>query len=202
MPALLEYVRDEPLPDRDEILARLGSHDRDVVLRVLTLLCPCRNVCYEADIWSKLPAISQSQWDFAVREAASHAIGTLRERARVDGRSRELLGRLADVAGDRVYGSAAIRRQLRHVPIDHVRSPRVVLRDVPTLIELLASDDDRATADAIAALCPRDGRRPAKKVWRAILEMERSPDEATRRKVVSASAALRAHAMSCQRHHE
>ncbi|HEY3218623.1 MAG TPA: hypothetical protein VGK15_06015 [Candidatus Limnocylindria bacterium] len=202
MPALLEYVRDEPLPDRDEILARLGSHDRDVVLRILTLMCPCRNACYDVGIWSQLPPIWQSQWDFEVREAARHAVSTLRERARIDGRSRELLDRLADAMGDGVYGSATVRRQLRHVPIDHVRSPKAVQRDVPTLIELLASNDDRAIADAIAALCPRDGRRPSKKVWQAILDMAGSPDEALRRQAVVASAALDAHAATCERRHE
>ena len=44
MPALLEYVVDEALPDREEVLVRLASYDRDVVLRVLTLLCPCRSL--------------------------------------------------------------------------------------------------------------------------------------------------------------
>jgi hypothetical protein len=202
MPALLEYVRDEALPDREEILARLASHDRDVVLRMLTLLCPCRNACDDLDIWVELPQIRQSQWDFDVREAASHALGTLRERARVDGRSRELLDRLADVVGDGVYGSAAVRRQLRHVPVDHLRSPKAVLRDLPTLIELLASNDDRAVADAVASLCPRHGRQPAKKVWLAILDAQRSSDETTRGKAIAASAALDAHAMSCDRRHE
>ena len=201
MPALLEYVRDEALPDRDEILARLASHDRDVLLRILTLLCPCRNACYDAGIWSKLPAIWRSQWDFEVREAAHHAVMTLRERARVDGRSRELLDRLAEAMGEAAYGSAAVRRQRRNVPVDHIRSPKVVRRDVPTLIELLASGDERQIADAVSALCPRDRRSPSTKVWRAILDERRSPNGELRAKAERAARQLQGHVAACGRVH-
>jgi hypothetical protein len=201
MPALLEYVRDEALPDRDEILARLASHDREELLRILTLLCPCRNQCYDVGIWSQLPAIWQSQWDFEVREAAHHAVMTLRERARVDGRSRELLDRLAAVTGDGIYGSAAVRRQLHRVQIDHVRSPKIVLRDLPTLIEMLASGEERQIGDAIAALCPGDRRNPSKKVWRAILEECRSPNPESRGKAARAARHLEAHAATCRKAH-
>jgi hypothetical protein len=201
MPALLEYVRDEALPDREQILERLASHDRDVLLRILTLLCPCRNACYDAGIWSKLPAIRRSQWDFDVREAASHAVGTLRERARVDGRSRELLDELAKVMGDDVYGSAAVRRQLQSVPVDHVRSPKVVLRDVPTLIEMLASAEERQVADAISGLCPRERRSPSPKVWRAIFDERRSPNAEVREKAERAARQLQAHAATCMKAH-
>jgi hypothetical protein len=201
MPALLEYVRDDALPAREEILDRLASHDRDVLLRILTLLCPCRNACYDAGIWSKLPGIGRSQWDFEVREAASHAVGTLRERARVDGRSRVLLDELARTMGDEVFGSAAARRQLHNVPVDHVRSPKVVLRDVPTLIEMLASGDERQIADAISGLCPRARRSPSPKVWRAIIDARRSPNAGMRDKAEHAARQLELHAATCTKAH-
>ena len=194
MPAMLEYVRDEPLPDRDEILIRLGSHDRDVVLRILTLLCPCRNVCYEADIWSKLPAIRESQWDFEVREAASHAIGTLHERARVDGRSRALVEQLKARLGDGMYS----------FPRKHRRSaaeyPKLARRDVPTLIQALASDDPIAIGDALAGLCPADGRHVPVRVWRAIEDVRRDPDRELRERAERAAQRLDEHRASCGRH--
>ncbi len=201
MPALLEYVRDEALPDRDEVLARLASHDRDVVLRMLTLLCPCRNQCYDADIWSKLPPIRDSQWDFDVREAASHAIGTLRERARVDRRSRQLIDALTALLGEAMYSPSFRRGSRERRSARSVRAPKIALRDVPTLIELLASDDEESVRDAIAALCPADGRHPSRKVWCAILEAQHSADENARRKAILASAALAAHQRSCTMRH-
>jgi hypothetical protein len=199
MPALLEYVRDEALPDRDEILARLASHDRDVVLRILTLLCPCRNACYDADVWSKLPAIRESQWDFEVREAASHAIGSLVERSRVDARSRELLAALRSRLGVGLHAPfrhRPVRRRVAHEP----SAPKVARRDVPTLLELLSSGDDELVRDGLSALCPADGRHAAKRVWRAIFEAQRSPDETIRRKAARASVRMDEHARICGRH--
>jgi len=196
-----DYVRDEALPGREDILARLASHDRDVVLRMLTLLCPCRNSCYDVMIWAELPDIWRSQWDFEVREAAHHALMTLRERSRVDVRSRELLDRLAGTMGDGVY-APWLRRQLRRVPRERVRYPKVALRDVPTLIEALASGEVGQIRDAIAALCPADGRHPSKKVWRAIREQQRSADGDARAKARAATVKLDEHARRCVRDHE
>ena len=200
MPALLEYVVDEALLDREEILARLASHDRDVVLRILTLLCPCRNACYDADIWSKLPAIRQSQWDFEVREAASHAMGTLHEKARIDTRSRELITRLRARPDVRLYAGFLHRKPRRRPASRDFASVKVAQRDVPTLIESLSSGDAPAVRDAFAALCPRDGRRLPKKVWRAVIAAQRSPDRSIRAKAIAASAVLHAHARECARH--
>ena len=170
MPALLEYVRDEALPGRDEILARLASHDRDVLLRILTLMCPCRNACYDVDIWERLIAIGRSQWDGEVREAANHALGTVRDRCPVDTRSRALLDALATRTQlGRLLAPQWLRKQLaRGATWQTAVYPKIALHDVPTLIESLASNDETSIADAIAALCPAD-RTPAKKVWRAIL---------------------------------
>jgi hypothetical protein len=200
MPALLEYVRDEALPDRDEILARLASHDREVVLRILTLLCPCRNTCYDEEIWSKLPAIRASQWDFEVREAASHAIGTLHEKARVDTRSRELIARLRARADIRLYAGFLHRRPRRRPASQDLSAAKLATRDVPTLVESLASDDEVAIRDALRALCPDGGRKLPKRVWRAILDERRSLDPGTRAKALRAAARLELHARTCARH--
>ena len=204
MPALLEYVRDEPLPDRDEILARLGSHDRDVVLRILTLMCPCRNASYDVEIWERMLAIGSSQWDGEVREAANHALGSVRDRCSVDTRSRELLDALAQrTTLRRLVAPQWLRPQLaKGATWRSAVYPKIALQDVPTLIEALSSNDERAIGDAIAALCPKNGRTPAKRVWRAMLEAQRSSDETTRRKAIAASAALDAHQMSCSVRHE
>jgi len=199
---MIEYVVDEALPDREEILARLASHDRDVVLRILTLLCPCRNDCYDAEIWEKVEPIWSSAWDGKVREAAFHAFGTIRDRSRVDLRSRQLLDELAASLGRWVY-PRWFRLQLdQGVAPGDVRYPKAALRDVSTLIELLSSVDESTVHDALAILCPADGRHPSKKVWRAILDAQRSPDEPTRRKAIVASAALDAHQMNCAVRHE
>lgn len=199
MPALLEYVRDEALPGREQILDRLASHDRDVVLRILTLLCPCRNVCYDADIWSKLPAIRESQWDFEVREAASHAIGTLHERARVDGRSRELVEQLAARLGENLY-SPSFRHKRRTSRAERLTHPKLARRDVPTLIEALSSDDPIAIGDALTGLCPTDGRHVPMRVWHAIDEVRRDPDPELRAKAARAASRLDEHRARCGRH--
>jgi len=199
---VIEYVVDEALPGRDEILARLASHDRDVVLRILTLLCPCRNECYDAEIWETVEPIWSSAWDGEVREAAFHAFGTIRDRSRVDMRSRRLLDELAARLGRWVY-PPWFRLQLnKGVAPGDVRYPKPAIRDVPTLIELLSSGDEPTVRDALAILCPADGRHPSKPVWRAILDAEQSPDEATRHKGIVVIAALDAHQMDCDVKHE
>ena len=202
MPALLEYVRDEALPGRDEILARLASHDRDVLLRILTLMCPCRNACYDVDIWERLIAIGRSQWDGEVREAANHALGTVRDRCPVDTRSRALLDALATRTQlGRLLAPQWLRKQLaRGATWQTAVYPKIALHDVPTLIESLASNDETSIADAIAALCPAD-RTPAKKVWRAILGERRSVNADTRTKAERAARRLEAHAATCARAH-
>lgn len=203
MPALLEYVRDEALPDREEILARLASHDRDVVLRILTLMCPCRNACYDVEIWERMIAIGSSQWDHEVREAANHALGSVRDRCPVDTRSRELLDALTPLTrAYRLLAPQWLRRQLASGATWRTAIyPKVALQDVPTLIELLSSDENRAIEDALAVLCPTNGRTPSKKVWRAIIDAQRAPDEALRTKAVRAAAALDVHQRTCTARH-
>jgi hypothetical protein len=200
---VIEYVVDEALPGRDEILARLASHDRDVVLRILTLLCPCRNACYDAEIWSKVIPIWSSQWDGEVRSAAHHAFLTVGDRCRVDVRSRRLLEELATRTplGIRAYPHWFRRELKKGVPKERVRFPKAAIRDVPTLIEQLASGDPASVRDATAALCPDDGRKPSKKAWRAIVDAQRSPDGVTRAKAFAAVRALHAHERVCERAH-
>ena len=199
---MIEYVVDEALPGKDEILARLASHDRDVVLRMLTLLCPCRNDCYDAEIWETVEPMWSSHPDGEVREAAFHAFATIRERSRVDMRSRRLLDELAAKLGRWVYPHWFRLRMKKGVAPGDVRYPKAAIRDVPTLVEQLSSGDEVAARDAIAALCPDDGRHAPKKVWRAIVETRRSPDLRLREKADIAARRLDAHAMSCDRRHE
>src|SRR5947208_2901306 len=78
--------------------------------------------------------------------------------------------------------------------------PKVALRDVPTLIEALASDDELAMRDAMAALCPSGGRHPPRRVWRAIAEHRGSLDADVRAKAARAVARLGEHARACGRH--
>jgi len=198
---VIEYVRDEALPSREEILARLASHDRDVVLRILTLLCPCRNECYDAEIWEKVIPIWTSQWDGEVRSAAHHAFGTVHDRSRVDVRSRRLLDELAARGmGEHAYPDWFRRQLKKGVAACEVRYPKAAVRDTPTLIEQLASGDEDHVRDALAALCPNDGRHPSKKVWRAILEARHTADVGMRAKAEVAARALDDHARSCARH--
>jgi hypothetical protein len=198
---MIEYLHDEALPSREEILTRLDSHDRDVVLRILTLLCPCRNTCYDVEIWERMRAIGSSQWDSAVREAANHALGTVRDRCLVDTRSRELLDALASQRPlGRLVAPQWLRPQLaRGASWRTAAYPKVALRDVPTLVESLASTDERAVADAVTALCPNDGHLPPKKVWRAILDQRGSADPVARAKALRAVARLEEHARMCTR---
>jgi hypothetical protein len=199
---VIEYVVDEALPGREEILARLASDDRDVVLRILTLLCPCRNDCYDAEIWEKVEPIWSSHRDGEVREAAFHAFQTIRDRSRVDVRSRRLLDELAARLGRWVYPHWFRLQMKKGVALGDVRYPKAAIRDVRTLIELLSSDDEPTVCDALAVLCPADGRHPSKRAWHAILVAQRSPDQTMRRKAIVASAALDAHQMDCDVKHE
>lgn len=199
---MIEYIRDEALPGREDVLARLASHDRDVVLRILTLLCPCRNQCYDLEVWEQTLPIWTSQWDHAVREAAHHALLTVRDRARVDTRSRELLDALASRTslGLHAYPRWILPQIEQGATWKTAVYPKIATRDVPTLIESLCGDE-RAIRDAIVALCPTDGRRPSKKVWRAILDERRSPSADTRARAERAAVQLGAHARACGRTH-
>jgi hypothetical protein len=201
---VIEYVQDEALPDRDEILVRLASHDREPLLRMLTLLCPCRNTCYDLEIWSKLPGIWSMQWDFVVREAAHHALGTLHEKSRVHLRSRRFIHELATKTpmGVDAYPGWVRREMAKGIALEDVQYPKAALRDVPTLLEMLASDEPEEVRDGLAALCPANGTHPSKRVWRAILDLRQSPDDWTRRKARRAAASLATHQSACAVRHQ
>jgi hypothetical protein len=157
------YVDDEPLPLKDEILARLsGRAGRRLQLEVLRLLCPCRNIFRDALVWQTVVGISRSHHVPEVRDAAYHALKSLHERARIDSQAAELL--LAIDAG------GVERRHGWLWKGGNVKYPKPVRNDVPTIIEMLASNDEREQSDALAALFRTD-RHVARPVWR---ELERA----------------------------
>src|SRR5438128_1761047 len=88
-----ERVRSRDIP---RLLDLLACDDPKEKADTLTLLCPCRNVRYEKEVWIAIFHAFQCGEGPAVRDRAGHAIGTLRERARTDPRSQELLRWLVD----------------------------------------------------------------------------------------------------------
>ena len=64
--------------------------------KVLRLLCPCRNPHYNKDVWKTVFQAAETGEEGTVRDQAQHAIQTLRERARTDPRSQELLVELVE----------------------------------------------------------------------------------------------------------
>ena len=168
------YVDDEPLPLKDEILARLsGRAGRRIQLEVLRLLCPCRNIFRDVDVWQTVVRISRTHHVPEVRDSARHALGSLRERARIDSQAAALL--LAIGAGG---------EQRRHGWLwkgENVKYPKPVRNDVPTIIEMLASNDERERSDALAALFRTD-RHVARPVWKEIERACESRDQRMRAK--------------------
>lgn len=101
-----EFDPPPPTPKRRERPAKVRSRDLPQLLETIScgdakdqkaaleLLCPCRNPRYDLDVWRTIfKAYAESQ-NPGVRDQAGHAIGTLRERAREDPRSQELIARL------------------------------------------------------------------------------------------------------------
>lgn len=88
-----EKVTSQDMPRLLEILEGEDSEEKQKVLR---LLCPCRNPHYNRAVWKKVFLAAESGEDGHVRDQAQHAIGTLRERARTDPRSQDLLLQLAE----------------------------------------------------------------------------------------------------------
>ena len=173
------YVDDEPLPNKDEILVRLtGRAGRQIQLVVLRLLCPCRNICRDVDVWRTMVRISRTHHVAEVRDGAHHALKSLHERARIDTQAAELL--LA-------IGAGGVER--RHGWLwkgGSIKYPKPVRNDVPTIIEMLASNDDREQRDALASLFRTD-RHVARPVWKEIERACESRDPRTRAKAQLAS---------------
>jgi HEAT repeat protein len=114
-----------------------------------------------------------------VREAARHAVKSLRERARVDTQTAELL---------RAIGAGADQRRHEWLwTAAEPAFPKPVRNDVPTIIELLASGDAREREDAFHALFRTD-----RHVSRAVFdEIERKAASGNARERRHAAAALR-----------
>jgi len=94
-----DQIRDDRrVKSRDipRLLELLTCGDAADQADTLTLLCPCRNVRYDREVWAAIFHAAACSQDRVVRDRAAHAIGTLKERARTDPRSQELVRWLVD----------------------------------------------------------------------------------------------------------
>ena len=82
--------------DVPRLLEELACDDPAKQNAALRAACPCRNRRYDKELWLAIFHTYAETQAFTVRDAAEHAIGTLRERARNDPRSQELLLWLAE----------------------------------------------------------------------------------------------------------
>lgn len=89
----MPHADDEKVTSRDipRLLALLTCGDAQAQQNTLRQLCPCRNVRYDKEVWLAIFRAHRETADLNVRDQAAHAIETLRERARTDPRSQELL---------------------------------------------------------------------------------------------------------------
>ncbi len=76
--------------DLEELIRTLDRGEPEDQCRALRLLCPCRNRVYDREAWLRIFRARHSN-EFGVRDAAHHAIQTLRSRALVDPRTWDLL---------------------------------------------------------------------------------------------------------------
>jgi hypothetical protein len=173
------YVDDEPLPNKDEILARLsGRAGRQIQLEVLRLLCPCRNIFRDVEVWHTVVRISKTHHVPEVRDGARHALKSLHERARIDTQAAELLLAIGAGGVERRHGWLWKGGKIKY--------PKPVRNDVPTIIEMLASNDEREQSDALASLFRTD-RHVARPVWKEIERACESSDPRMRAKAQLAS---------------
>ncbi len=84
-------VRSRDLP---ALLETISCGDPKSQKAALELLCPCRNPRYDLDVWRTIFTAYADATNPGVHDQAGHAIGTLRERAKDDPRSQELIARL------------------------------------------------------------------------------------------------------------
>jgi hypothetical protein len=82
--------------DIPHLLEKLTFGDVNAQCSTLRLLCPCRNVRYDEEVWLTIFRVYETSDRPGVRHDAVHAIGTLLERARTDPRSQDLLRRLVE----------------------------------------------------------------------------------------------------------
>jgi hypothetical protein len=81
--------------DMPRLLDILEGDQPEEKQKVLRLLCPCRNPHYNKEVWKTVFQTAEAGEDGSIRDQAQHAIATLRERARTDPRSQDLLQQLA-----------------------------------------------------------------------------------------------------------
>jgi hypothetical protein len=86
-------VRSRDIP---RLLETLTYGDAGAQCSTLRMLCPCRNVRYDEEVWLAIFRAYESSDRTGVRHDALHAIGTLLERARTDPRTQDLLRRLVE----------------------------------------------------------------------------------------------------------
>jgi hypothetical protein len=154
------------------------------MLEVLRLLCPCRNTYRDADVWrAVLHLWTKPHHVGEVRAAAHHAVLSLQERARIDTQTLALLKGIGVGPGQRRNGW-----RWHGGP-----QPRPVRNDVPTLIEMLASDDAVEQRDALQVLFGGHRYHVARSVWREIEAAARSPNVRVRTKAVVALHRIEEH---------
>lgn len=83
-----QKVRSRDVP---RLLELLACDDAAAQAETLTLLCPCRNVRYDKEVWTAIFQAAKCLGTPLVKDRAGHAIGTLKERARTDPRSQVLV---------------------------------------------------------------------------------------------------------------
>jgi hypothetical protein len=88
MPKQEEKITSRDIP---RLLESLDCDNPQAKQHTLHLLCPCRNVRYDKEVWLAIFRTFATTDDRVVRDQAGHAIGTLRTRARNDPRSQELV---------------------------------------------------------------------------------------------------------------
>jgi hypothetical protein len=88
-----ELLKGQKVRSRDvpRLLELLACDDAAAQAETLTLLCPCRNVRYDKEVWTAIFLAAKCSDAPQVKDRAGHAIGTLKERARTDPRSQELV---------------------------------------------------------------------------------------------------------------
>ncbi|HLV80431.1 MAG TPA: hypothetical protein VKT32_09115 [Chthonomonadaceae bacterium] len=192
-----------PRIDPAVLLQMLRSDDVEAQRHALLVVCPCRNRYYDKEIWRAIFAVRDTGTDGKARERAHHVIGTLQERTRFDMRSLELLNWLK-AQGYRVFIPPWLQRQFRkngagaHGP----RLPKVISRDVPALIEALASDDPEEQKQALQVFCPGRARQYKKRIWLALFRTCNSTDPKLGSESRIAANRLLAHAIGDPRAQE
>lgn len=165
------------------------------------MACPCRNRYYDKEIWRAILKARDTATDAKTRDRANHVIATLRERARFDTRSLELLLWLREQGYD-VYFSPWLQQQVERHPERTPHLPKVTTADVPALIEALASDDPDEQQQALNVLCPGRARQYNRRVWFLLFSTCNSADPTLSQQAQQATHRLLEFAANDPRAHE